>query len=458
MKIVQTFWSGNQSVANPLAIKGGWLSPEYHWMSWALSCYQLRRFYTEVELITDAVGKHILIDELKLPYTSYQVVLDEALASYPQQLWALAKIYAYSLQSEPFLHVDSDIYIWQHFSELIEGAPLVAQNYEIDFPFYQAPLRTMEEHFENIPTCMKQALRASKAIHSCNTGVIGGYQIRLFKAYKESAFELIDSNLHQLDKVDINHFNICFEQFLYFCLAQQERIDLTYVIDNKGHFDPTYPGFANFHLIPTHEWFIHAMAEYKRNEAVCEHLSRRLRQDYPEVYYSILRRCKKSGIDLHGKQYTFPELDPSKMSTSYFISLKDQDSSQSYSQWVLHYGQDYRQYAVVERIFSQSNQSILRQHLRQAPDVELVETENPVLQQTLRLPKLSQLTIQEVELDPLNMLLWDAFSQSTTIGHAIQSVSAYFPDEEVASQSTQFQSLVLERIRELLYLNALQTI
>jgi hypothetical protein len=108
MKIVQTFWSSPHPAAHTMGgveNTGGWLSAEYHWQSWALSVLQLRQFYDEVELVTDAAGKAILIDVLALPYTSVQVVLDEALAAYPHDLWALAKIYAYSIQTEPFIHI-----------------------------------------------------------------------------------------------------------------------------------------------------------------------------------------------------------------------------------------------------------------------------------------------------------------------------------------------------------------
>ena len=35
MKIVQTFWHGNNSL---LDNSFGWMNPQYHLMSWALSC------------------------------------------------------------------------------------------------------------------------------------------------------------------------------------------------------------------------------------------------------------------------------------------------------------------------------------------------------------------------------------------------------------------------------------
>ena len=120
MKIVQSFWSKPHSDAliNVWESRshGGWLDDKYHYMSWALSSYQLRKYYDEVELVTDAAGKELLIDILNLPYTNVVVKLDE-INDYDRDLWALGKVYTYSLQQSPFLHVDGDIFIWKPFEK-----------------------------------------------------------------------------------------------------------------------------------------------------------------------------------------------------------------------------------------------------------------------------------------------------------------------------------------------------
>ena len=85
MKIIQSFWTGKHSVVYSF----GWLSNKYHYLSWILSCNQLRKYYDEVELFTDSLGYSILIEKLKLPYTKVHIVLDE-LNIYDDNLWALA--------------------------------------------------------------------------------------------------------------------------------------------------------------------------------------------------------------------------------------------------------------------------------------------------------------------------------------------------------------------------------
>ena len=111
MKFLQSLWTGpsGSSDVNPVSLKAGWQSCEFHWMSWALSCLNAKNNLGEVHLITDLKGKEILIDQLQLPYATVSTDLEKRLDQYPVDLFALAKIYSYSIQEQPFLHLDSDV-------------------------------------------------------------------------------------------------------------------------------------------------------------------------------------------------------------------------------------------------------------------------------------------------------------------------------------------------------------
>ena len=125
MKIVQSFWTAGKDATN---YNFGWLSPLDHYLSWILSCNLLRKQYNHVSLVTDQQGYHILVEELGLPYTEVDTCLD-SLVEYKSHLWALAKIKAYSIQREPFIHVDGDVFIWEHYG--INASNL--QNISIDY-------------------------------------------------------------------------------------------------------------------------------------------------------------------------------------------------------------------------------------------------------------------------------------------------------------------------------------
>jgi hypothetical protein len=290
--------------------------------------------------------------------------------------------------------------------------------------------------------------------------VIGGQDFDFFKEYKQLAFDIIDSNAKILTKIAYNYLNICFEQFLYYSLVKEKGVDLRYVIDNQGQFDPTYPGFANFHKVPFDDWYIHCMAEYKRQEVVVRHLSKRLRQDYPSYYYHILRLCQAANLPLHNKVYNLPELSPTEHDDAYFvglgaIKLPVKTQATDNKNQLYFYAKDVAAYKAVEVLFSLPFEQRLTQQLALSPDLTIVETTEPVLAQTAQFINLQTLQYDERSLDNLDMILYDAFSETKTINQAIEDVGQYFPREELEADYRKFQDLVLDRIKTGLYLGLL---
>ena len=125
MRAVQTFWSGGKSL---LTESFGWTLPEFHLMSWALSCVSLCRHYDEVVLYTDMEGRRVLIDQLGLPYTHVIAEYDHILC--PANHWAYPKILTYSSQKKPFIHVDGDVYLSKPLVHNLDNADLMVQNRE----------------------------------------------------------------------------------------------------------------------------------------------------------------------------------------------------------------------------------------------------------------------------------------------------------------------------------------
>ena len=132
MKIIQSFWSAGKDV---YADGFGWKHPELHFMSWALSCLSLREHYDDVTLYTDSAGYDVLINKLRLPYTRVEVCFDN-LKCLPRY-WGYTKILAYARQSEPFVYIDSDIYLPRPLPKRLERAALVAQNREYGTAYYK---------------------------------------------------------------------------------------------------------------------------------------------------------------------------------------------------------------------------------------------------------------------------------------------------------------------------------
>lgn len=259
-------------------------------MSWALSCMQFKKYYQEVELVTDKRGYDLLISTLELPYTSVKVVLDD-LNDYHPDLWALGKIYTYSVQDKPFIHADGDIYIWGELFPEMTQRPLYAQNIERYDAYYKPVYYSLVENFEYIPAVLSD-FEDNHQSTAINAGIIGGYDIDFFQEYTKGVFEFIDHNRDHLHKINIGKFNPIFEQSYFYALADQKKLPIECLFKNE--INNSFDGMADFTGVPAKVRYIHTMAGYKKLKHIEDQLRDRLQLEYPEHYFRIndlLRRC-----------------------------------------------------------------------------------------------------------------------------------------------------------------------
>lgn len=299
MKIVQSCWTkpflqlGDMLMDTRL--NGGWPARRYNYFSWALSCLQLRKFYPEVELVTDDLGKFLLIEKLRLPYTKVSLDLND-LSGYNPALWALGKIKAYSVQATPFLHVDNDVFIWKAFDDRIGTASLVAQNLETTI---QDTVRTLNEvckRFAHVPSCLS-TLDGLPAIHYSNAGVLGGADVAFFNLYTARVFDFIHRNLLSIDQhvedLNLAYVNVIYEQVMFNQLAKLSGNCITYLFPEATDI-PRNIGF--FHEAVNFGGYMHCSGTFKKNRLIYETLELKLRMDHPEYYQLILDQLDSSEI------------------------------------------------------------------------------------------------------------------------------------------------------------------
>lgn len=288
MKIIQSFWSKpfltkKQQESNADRTIGGYNNEEQFWTAMALSCLTLSEFY-EVELITDSFGKEILTNKLNLPYKKVSTELD-SLQDYDASLWALGKIKAFSLQREPFLHVDNDVFIWEPFPSHFEKRDLIAQSEENNKSgVYTDICNFIESESFIVPEILKPYLKEYKTKETCayNAGIIGGCNIDFFQLFSRYAFQLVDLNIGKLNKIDTGLFNMFFEQSLFYSLSLNQNIPVFTLFPNSGgEYIP-----VEFDLIPK-RWYIHTIGITKRYDTVCEQVHLRLLQKNPALLNKI---------------------------------------------------------------------------------------------------------------------------------------------------------------------------
>lgn len=283
MKIIQSFWS--QNLENPLNDNYGWLSEAHNWLSWILSANQLAKFY-KVELYTDQKGYEILINQLQLPYHKVHVVLDE-LNHYHKSLWAMPKIKTYSLQNEPFLHVDGDVFIWKAFSDELFSGDFISQNLEITTEYYEEMWNDIYPNLVYVPAEMQDYI-SNKSNYAYNMGIIGGRNYEFFKKYAATSSDFVDQNTSVWNSINGFNFNIFFEQVLFYNMIKKSSEKVNCLFSDTPN-DNNYIGFGDFDKVPNQKTYLHLLGTYKKSVRVCSNLETYVIKEYPQ-YFERLRK------------------------------------------------------------------------------------------------------------------------------------------------------------------------
>lgn len=292
MKIIQSYWSKPYEESRLGNQMGGWYDKMFHYMSCALSCLKLSEFYP-IELITDRKGKEILIDKIGLPYQSVKEEFDQL--DYPTELWAIAKIITYNMQLEPFLHVDNDFYIWKPFPESIETGDLCVQSIEKEHIHNDLFVTEISDNLEYIPNAIIEQRRNISDKRSINAGIIGGNNLAFIHNYSQEAIQFVEQNMGSLRKLkEPVHFNIVFEQYLFYCMANQQKKTISCLLTELK--DPGYRELVRFWDVPNSSAYIHTLASFKKDYLIGEQIAQRLWYEYPEYFLRIQKLIERQAL------------------------------------------------------------------------------------------------------------------------------------------------------------------
>ncbi len=284
--IIQSFWSKPFLKENDnlnARFKGGWLNTNLFVYSCLFSCLKFKQNYGEVTLYTDNLGKELLIDKLEIPYSKVNLELNQ-LQDYPAELWALGKVLTYSLQEKPFIHADTDVFVWNKLPIDFLKVDLLAQNLECNFPRYDEVLEVVLSKFKDITEDLFPIYLKTKNIYAYNAGIIGGSNLDFFKEFKTKIFNIINSNLDKLHLIDIGVFNMVYEQMFGFELANQKNLDIKFL---KSEMNEAFSNVMKFHMVPIKETYIHTVGYAKKSIEMCEQLKYRLRYEFPNEYKEL---------------------------------------------------------------------------------------------------------------------------------------------------------------------------
>jgi hypothetical protein len=276
--------------------RSSWYRDWHHWLAWGLSVYTAAQHYPETCLVTDDAGARMLVDRLQLPFRHVSTALN-GIASEDPEWWALGKIEAYRRQTEPFIHIDTDVFLWKPLAPEVTSAGVFAQCPE---PIVRGASWYRPEELERavgypetgwIPKEWLWYDRVASPAAAC-CGIFGGTRIDFIRHYSRVALRLVTD---PRNRPGLYHYRgkvgqmILIEQYLLSaCLEYHRRrrrsrfpgVEIRYV------FDTVEDGYRRDSAAAA--GFTHLAGGAKRHPRIARDLERRVRQDLPD-YYAVLQ-------------------------------------------------------------------------------------------------------------------------------------------------------------------------
>jgi|SRR5215470_2178147 len=278
-----------------------WGQPLHHFLAWGLSLCAARKHYPETVLITDHKGKKLLIDKLGLPFTDVCTELDR-LQDIDPAWWSLGKLTAYAMQDQPFLHLDTDVFLWKPLAPQVAEAPVFAQCPEIHsygLDCHQSEIeRAFAAHGCTLPREWEWERSQENAhFREENCGIVGGSNVAFLRYFAETALDMVLSPGNSLAWSSLGvkvGYNMIVEQYLLSaCIGFHRfhpgspyrgvRVKYLFTSWGDGH-DPNCAARVGY---------THLMGGAKSHPAVGKRLEDRMRREDP-TYYRLCERVAQS--------------------------------------------------------------------------------------------------------------------------------------------------------------------
>jgi len=244
MNFIYSYWETADDNQNLLeSFSNRWLNTEFMFFSLIQSVLKSKEYATKVVMITTTRCKPIF-DKLEI-FDEVTTDLD-AISHYDRDMWALGKIYAYSIQTEPFIHIDNDVHFNYKFPIYLfneSKIDIAVQSIEHNkssmttfTPFYNRIINTLYKNgFKT------NILNFGRSFKAYNMGIYLCNNIEFNTLYCTEVFKMINENKEAFIKAKKICVSVIFEQYLLYLLAEREGLRVEVLIDNyKDKFIQEY--------------------------------------------------------------------------------------------------------------------------------------------------------------------------------------------------------------------------
>lgn len=265
-KAIYSHWSCQGAITSRVS---NWTHPKYCLYSLVLSVMKSADQFERVDLYTDKLS-YEPIKALKLPFDALTIDL-ENIRTYPKTFWGLPKVHAYSLQDEPFIHIDTDVIINGKLSNKFLNSKLGCQDIDKDARFlnYKHLLALLQLSGGVVPDNFYDL----KFSH--NLGIYACNDLDFNSEFVSAAYDFIDDNRNLMINNHDHLWSIVFEQYVFSYVVNKNKMSVTNVLDNKKDSEKYW-----------HIW------GDKHTQVVLDGIELQVKENYP-IQYEIINKMIK---------------------------------------------------------------------------------------------------------------------------------------------------------------------
>lgn len=228
-------------------INNNWIYDIDNLRSLVLSCLLAKKHYDDVVLYTDKIGFD-LVKKLKLPYT--EVYLDQDIDTFNGRTFSIPKLITFSKQTEPFLHIDHDTFLFKPLPELTQKYVFAYPDLQLGVKpthilndvmlhsfvnMFNTYIKTFSEH----PTLLNNDfIKNIKLDYIPNMCIFGGVSVNEISSASSRILDIYDTFS---DIWDLDYYNACIVEQL-FIIPMLKKVD-TGLVDFNFLFKNTLNPF-----------------------------------------------------------------------------------------------------------------------------------------------------------------------------------------------------------------------
>ena len=257
--------------------------------AYVLAIEEARKYYKNVNLITDNSGYNLLVNSLGIEFNSATFELNEISNLSPLH-WSIPKILACKVQREEFIYLEGNIYLWNDLPEELKKLDIVFQNAEPEKVFDELYVSHIKQNYSKAP--VKPEIVSSNEISlAYNTSLTLANNLDYIGSWTSEAIDYVMRSENAgfwTEQINAGfHHNMIFDYWFPACIAEKYGLPKAELL---GFYLKDYDAGENK--------YTHTHGFTRREKSVTSTVWKHIQEKYPK-YVDALQKLNPAAATVN---------------------------------------------------------------------------------------------------------------------------------------------------------------